>query len=720
MEKHNTFRAKEIKIIDFFSQEKIPYYIPIYQRNYNWTFENEVTQLLDDLEEFSDKSKDNSIYYLGNVIVKHNNQSGNFHDSKYELIDGQQRITTMLIIVKVLYDLINVIDWKDDNEKTLKTNQLKELLFLNYYNDEIISLKIHNPDSEVILEKLFLLEDWEEVDEQLEKSRYYKNYISIKNRLSIKDFKTWNDWYQKLSKIKFVRVSLGDDDDEISIFESINSKGLPLNILDMIRNYLFLLSEREKRKNKGVSLDLQINNIFTKKLEPIFLKKNNEKDLKMMNRFFSAHIANETFEDVGKEKLILYKKYKEMINSKMSDTKYSLKDILNSLTIDFEEYKRLNILSKKLEVELGNNINSSEAFLANSKLELYLPLFLCLNRMKKNGKLSDEDKSKIIELLDIHNILLSISNKKNKDNRFIFKYMKDVKGNITYNSLLNYLKKDNNNSKLISLFELRNGIMNTKIYFEDNKMTRYILYRMENYYKAKEKEDGITFKYSIEHIFPQNDKEWKQSFDSEELKERYLHTLGNLTLLKSVKNSSLSDSSWEIKKKSYKKSLEINKKIASNHEEWTIKKSNNSVIDRANRIIDEMGKIWPLSILPEKNMVNLEEEMKLNILINQGKISIHKGIEIVLFLANDFLTNNEIVSGLKDLYQLAENNGIDGNITFNKGSISNSGWLTQPLDAHKSGNEGKKRFREAIFVKNKENKWGLTKEAIEKNDKKYN
>ncbi len=704
------FNAKQLHVIKVFVEESVPFYIPIYQRKYNWTSENEVQQLISDLKQFQDEElyKLNSSYYLGNIIVKAEVDDISEAIKKYILIDGQQRLTTILLLIKTLkYFLIEINDHSPIDKFEQKLETLDNILFINRATSAggESTLKIDNPESDSILNKIFRYsEDSKISDKAILDSNYYKNYQYFKENLNIENESDWQKWLDTLKKVKFVKVTLGMDDKEIAVFESINSKGLPLNTLDLIRNYLFLIAEK---LNANEHLKSRINEILTTKLEPRFTKvKTGEKDEKKINRFFSAHIAKEKLEDYTKEKNILYKAYKLLLP--INSTLEEFENALNKLERDVDTYNSL-VTSSKEFIKTPITKDVSKTFLAQSKLELYLPLFLILQEKLFNEKITKEEFDQIFDLLDIHNISLAVANRKNSDNRFLFKYIEKCKGDIEYNSLLEYLTSNiNNKSRLTTREEFIDGLENTKIYESNSKIALYILYRIENYLRGTSGEN-IEFKYSLEHVFPQSDKNWKENFDDVDFKNKHLHTIGNLTLVKNKLNSKLSNKKWSEKKVILKNesSLKINEEIT-NNENWNVFKDNNDITRRKDALLNYIDKIWKTS--PMNNVVVSEddhdENETLSLISKINKLSIVEAMKIVMYRRyGEYLTLNEIKDELIDLYDYVSDNEFDIDVSFSRDKISTGGWMTERLMNNQIDRVNKtERYQKPIFLKDEENK----------------
>lgn len=305
------FEAKDYGVLNVFTRVDASFYVPIYQRKYNWG-KDEITELIDDLRNFKLTSKDESTYYLGNIIVKAEKNKITDKIEKYVLIDGQQRLTTILLLVNYLkYSLTNVIKDLGSKEELIKrVSSLEDILYSskNTINEER-KLKIENSSTDEELRKIFSYSNKNSkvISTDLKNSNYFRNFNIIKNELNIETIKDWEEWLEIIKSIRVAQITLGTNDNEISVFESINSKGLKLNALDLIKNYLFLISER---LNLSEDWKNRIDNIFSNELEEEFTTSKNTKDEKKINRFFAAFLVKEKFIDPTKEWKIIYKTFK--------------------------------------------------------------------------------------------------------------------------------------------------------------------------------------------------------------------------------------------------------------------------------------------------------------------------------------------------------------------------------------------------------------------------
>ncbi|MGI6680428.1 MAG: DUF262 domain-containing protein [Bdellovibrionota bacterium] len=217
--------------------------IPDYQRNYDWKIEN-VKRLLEDIEKIIKKYKENPHqnynHFFGVIIDVQEYRAGLKADepTSYIIIDGQQRITTVMILLKALLVILN--NKECDNEELLVKNNIKEILE-NKSEKYKIKLKQVSGDDEVFYTLMNVDKNDEYVLSNIE-SEICKNYKKCKLEL--------NSWLEKghrakdileaIKKLIVVEIMLDENDDPQVVFESVNSTGKSLSNSDLIRNFLLM------------------------------------------------------------------------------------------------------------------------------------------------------------------------------------------------------------------------------------------------------------------------------------------------------------------------------------------------------------------------------------------------------------------------------------------------------------------------------------------------
>lgn len=237
-------------------KDKLYYQIPIYQRPYQWTEEN-CEKLLDDLF-FNYEDDRESDYFCGSLVLIAISK-----DSKvktYDIVDGQQRLSTFILLAKVLATLYPVDDksqeylqrsWSDRHENREKKKK-KRLDFdlvgssakkdfqdaLDFFDDLDVS-KGKNSKSN---------------GSSKSKNSYLKNAICLKNYLEKKEIEDINDFIEWLySNVVFITITCPDADKALRIFNVLNARGLPLNATDIFKVELLKKLANKKDQEEFVS-----------------------------------------------------------------------------------------------------------------------------------------------------------------------------------------------------------------------------------------------------------------------------------------------------------------------------------------------------------------------------------------------------------------------------------------------------------------------------------
>lgn len=226
-------------------KDKLYYQIPIYQRPYQWTEEN-CEKLLDDLFEDYEEDRE-SDYFCGSLVLVKSDP--NSKTETYDIVDGQQRLSTFILLAKVLADLYNdCLDpknlehlqegWKDRHTErkrlsfnTIGSNAEDDFAYaLEHFNDSQASKNKNN------------------------KNNYLKNAICLKDYLMKKEIKNINSFIEWLySNVKFITIICPNIDKALRIFNVLNARGLPLNATDIFKGELLKELAKEEDQKKLVS-----------------------------------------------------------------------------------------------------------------------------------------------------------------------------------------------------------------------------------------------------------------------------------------------------------------------------------------------------------------------------------------------------------------------------------------------------------------------------------
>ncbi|MGL2647464.1 DUF262 domain-containing protein [Helicobacter pylori] len=494
--------------------------IPIYQRPYQWTEEN-CEKLLDDLF-FNYEDDRESDYFCGSLVLVKSHP--NSKTETYDIVDGRQRLSTFILLAKVLADLYNGLDpeyleylqesWKDryTERKRLSFNTIGS----NAEDDFAYALE-HFNDSQASKNKN-------------NKNNYLKNAICLKDYLMKKEIKNINSFIEWLYfNVKFITIICPNIDKALRIFNVLNARGLPLNATDIFKGELLKELAKEEDQKKLVSRWNALN------------QKCSDNDL-TMETLFSWYLT-----------------YLNPVTSreKMEKELVTWFNILNKPPLEYlkgvEDF--YNAYCEILEMQ------DRHAHLLSYKDDDYLHVILCASILHHY---SDQDIEALKELLvkfyyqdwvagqtkstrsqTCCNIIIALKEKKSV--RYIAsivvkKYLDDK--NITQRFKENL--QDNN--------------LYTKFYFagksvKKNSWLKPVLILVEYFVSDDPKPKRIQMDKNlhVEHILPQqpgSSSQWVKDF-SEEERGLYTHSLANLTLLGGTRNTQASNKDFKEKKEIY-------------------------------------------------------------------------------------------------------------------------------------------------------------------------
>ena len=554
-----SIKVEEKKIIVLFRD--FWFNIPSYQRPYVWGEDN-INELLDDiLYAFENDSQDT--YFMGALVLQ------NKENDEYDILDGQQRLTTLALLLVTIRDNIKV-------EKTKKV--LQDHLFQE--DDETADIPSRNRftfnirnEVQRFFEEYIIKENGTFNIEKALEDEQFKNNISIKNMVAVVQVirKRLEEIFGEqlslenisgtslLEFIKFIRNKLifayicsDTREQAFRLFTILNNRGIPLTTADILKSLNLDKVQDEIKRNeyakKWEELEEQYGDKFDRFLNFIRTIKLKEKARKNLLEEFEEKIYGKVM-NYGKESIDYILKTSENY------------DKLINLTADFNnEYKNLINIMK-----VGFN---SEDWIP--------PLLYYYEKFNTQGLVE------FLKLLD-NKFMGDWINKETPTKRLenMNKILKAIEIGENYNDILN--------NKNLFNFDINNfkNIINGNIFGE--RYCKYLLLKIE--YLSLDSEVAYIGNYkniSIEHVLPQNpkeDSEWRAKFSNED-REEWTNKLGNLILLTKRKNSKLSNLEFKDKKEKYlaDKILLFPSvfEVYSNGEDWNI----DILKTRQNRIVN--------------------------------------------------------------------------------------------------------------------------------------
>lgn len=585
--------------------------IPVYQRNYDWKTEN-CKQLYDDLVKVVKNHR--SSHFFGSLVSVYESSGRN---TEFLVIDGQQRLTTVSLLLLAMYNLISK-GLVEAEEKTL-ANQIYEDFLVDKYQPEETRIKLKPVKNDrKAFDKLFNSED-----EYIRDSNLTTNYNYFYERIKKQEV-TVDELFDAVCKLEIINITLNNDDNPQLIFESLNSTGLDLSEGDKIRNFILM----------GLSTNDQ-NDYYEKYWNKIEICTKYD-----VSSFIRDYLSIKQQAIPSQKKV--YINFKEFVEYTKIETEELLKDMLAYA-------KRYQILLNGNGVD--KELNACIYRLNRLETTVTRPFFLEILRLFDENKLSINDITEIFltteNYLFRRNICDLPTNALNKI--FLMLHREIIRYDGTddnYVSKFKYTllaKKDR--ARFPNNDEFARDFVERQIYSMNSKNKIYILERIENFGTVEDKEiyahcdDGT---YSIEHIMPQHltplwQKELGENYEL--VYEEWLHRIANLTL--TAYNSKYSNSSFEEKKNMQNGFLDsgirMNTYIAQK-DKWTLIE----LKERSDYLKDRALQIWSL---PTTNYLPAEKEMDSVTLDEDISLS---GRQIVRF---SFKKAEQPVTSWVDMYE---------------------------------------------------------------------
>jgi len=554
--------AKQISLLKFL-QDDHQFHIPIFQRPYSWEIK-QCKQLLDDISKIG-RINTSRTHFIGSVVYMNIDPDFPGVISQRMIIDGQQRITTITLLICAL--AIFLKDYPVEND--LKFNDLLVYYLINNNaEEERYKLILNDKDKDTIIKIIDSISSSDDLEFDLDDSDIIvENFNFFKDQIGDFNVKVILNGLKRLNLIQIVLEQ--EKDNPQLIYESLNSKGLELSKAVLIRNFVLMTFPAKDQK--------MVYNKYWKEMEKGFERSG------LFDRFIRDYLTINlnhipSFDNI-------YSEFKDY-SFEWDDMEALVKDInmyakyFFAIVFDLDKYN-----------DNDKEINKAFKRFNQLKARVTYPLLLQVYKDYLEKIISKEDLLEILKTVEsyifrrsiceiptpsLSKTFASLYNKIDQNN-----YIESLQARLL---LLKSYKRYPDNEEFVE------NLMNKNVY--NPKIILYLLSHLEYYYHPK---NDLNFEdYSVEHIMPQNSnisKEWMESLGSnyQEIHDKYLHTLGNLTL--TAYNPELSDSSFKEKKDmkyGYNQSpLCLNKYLAK-LDDWNEKE----IIKRAKRLGDLSLKIW--------------------------------------------------------------------------------------------------------------------------------
>ena len=562
----------------FDTEADVVYAIPRYQREYTWG-KREWENLFDDIRE------NNSGYFLGSIICI--NQSNDaLSTQRLEVVDGQQRLTTLSLMFAAMYHTLKNLESDLDDEQRFELINIKRKMVLKKDNNQIrVIPQIQNNnqnDYRAVLSEIGVIDDGCNMPSYAGNRKIFRAFRYFLDR--IKDIADDDGnqltsimrFLNKVNQASLVKIEVASHSDAYILFESLNNRGMPLTAVDLIKNKL--LARLEYADPGKIDYYYEHWNQILGYLGDDY--SNQERFFRQYYNAFREELKTIYQVPIATRSNLIHI-YEKLIDDDPRKCLQKINDAarLYSLLLPHNQDNATNGLERSLK-DL-ERIQGTPSYL----LMLYL-LMYGNNRLQLDNNLL----SKIVKLLVCFFVRRNLTDMPpTRDLIRLFMAIIDKLAGATGNTVVNIIRE-----RLIAVSapdEVFRSRLEGPIYEENSGVTRFILCALAEQSMTKEtwldlwRFESKRFVWTIEHIFPQGEnipRAWVDMIAdgdeqlAKEYQQTYVHKLGNLTI--SGFNSALGNKSFEEKRDrtdrqgrpvGYKNGLKLNEDLAT-AEKWSV------------------------------------------------------------------------------------------------------------------------------------------------------
>jgi len=595
--------STETSVVQYLPLEKIfdgwrRFLIPIYQRGYSWQQDHWI-DLWDDIYYLGEKTT----HFTGQIsVAKHK-------ENTYHVVDGQQRLTTLIILVKTLFDSL---EDKEEVDEKFKSDWEKNILCttnaVTGKTDCIFGYEKNDPSHEFFKTEILNIDETSKIGEEDKNSLYNHNlkkareffeerfkYMEMDDKENEIGKRTF---FQRLvKKLMFNFFVLPNEINKNIVFDTMNNRGLGLSEMEKLKNRLFYISHCE-----NLGLDDDIQNTYIELYR--WLGKN--KNLGLEDDDFLRIHTTIYYDVTGKRRDYIHKviySIENLRNGEFSESKNgyeNLKDYIDSLKECIPHYYEM-YAREKADEEERKWWNSLERLDKREKgLGRIAPLVLALWTEEKDSN----KRADFLKTLERFTFLRNLSSRadymENENEKRAHRlYMEGDEPSVVMREIdeeINAKIKRDLESVLINL---------VKGYDGNRDDIWYLLYEWDIHTRP----EGINYdgviagKNHIEHIYPQYpNSEWKDSginFEDRDYPE-LIHHIGNLVLLTQNGNWQVENKSFDKKKEIYKNDTLGARYIADRYENW----NNQAIYHRGKELLEFFIDRWEVDTKPSNEMLD--------------------------------------------------------------------------------------------------------------------
>jgi uncharacterized protein with ParB-like and HNH nuclease domain/predicted transport protein len=560
-------KATETNFLKFLQGTK-QFTIPIYQRTYSWRI-SDCRQLWDDILRIAQDDKIPA-HFLGSIVYV---GKGIYHISSLTqmlVIDGQQRLTTLFLLLAALGEALEVQGPEQNNTITRRKICNYYLFNADESEEAYYKLLLTQSDKETLIS---LLEGSDEPE--VVAPRIKENYQFFKEQISQSEV-SLSTLYEGISKLIIVDISLEQQDNPQLIFESLNSTGMDLSQADLIRNYVLM----------GLDNEQQVK-LYKKYWHPMEQSFGQTQNVALFNRFMRDYLTIRRSDIPNVDKV--YATFKVYHQNK---THIPMEDIVADI-YRYSKYFTCMVLAREKDPLLKRCFDDIKTLEVN----VVYPFLLEVYDDYERHLFSHDDFVAILRLIESYVFRRLICGVPSHGlNRVFATLAKEIDKEHYLESVQAIFLQKSAGARFPRDEEFQAALVVKDIYNAPSRHRHYLLSKLENH---KRKELVNIDEYTIEHILPQNPNlsfEWRSELgtDWQEVQRKYLHTLGNLTL--TAYNSEMSDRPFcekhDMEFGFARSPLQLNTDL-SHLEQWNAEE----IEKRAQRLASIATEIWAIPTL---------------------------------------------------------------------------------------------------------------------------
>ena len=502
--------------------------IPFFQRSYVWG-ETEWERFLEDIEA---ACVNREPYFMGSLILKQKATATDIQVGNVRLVvDGQQRLTTLSILMKVL---------------SLQSGEAKQLFDRQFVLVDAKPALLHNHNDEAAYNRIMMLTELCELKETDSVTEAY-NYFRIHADT------TKLDYYSICSFIYFVGIDLNYDEDEQQIFDTINSLGVRLTTAELLKNYFFGRNDIEAYKTDWLEVFEKDEDTRAYWDQEIITGRYTRTYIDLFFYSFLMIKIQDSRYEVSTEHKIQYSKvdrlfesYKSFIKKYCNDDKTSILKEIRNYAEKFSKVISDEPLQDELPAESGISRLNAIMFALDTATLIPYVLYLEMNVSDLNVRNS------MYEFLETYIMRRLVTRQTTKNYNHLFSERLILNRILTKEDLSQaILDNDASVNRMPTDAEVIEAFHTSIL---TNRYAAGVLYLIESKIRNRTKHStqllGIN-KYSLEHLMPKKWRNYWEKTDTPaeaEARDRVLLTLGNLTIITQSLNASVRDADWDTKK----------------------------------------------------------------------------------------------------------------------------------------------------------------------------